>query len=131
MASDGTGRGIVQAFLAGDAGAVKDALSDDATFHSPVADYRGRDEFGPVLDALGDVVTGGEAVSVVEESGHTVAFFTGTVEGLSAEGVLRVVAQGDAPATELTLMIRPLESLLAGVKAMGRALAARSDAEGG
>jgi hypothetical protein len=131
MASGDTGRSIVEAFLAGNSAAVKDALAEDGVFHSPVADYRGRGEFGPVLDVVGSVVPGGELVSLIEESGQTVAFFTATVEGKPADGVLRVIAEGDAPATEVTLMIRPLETLLGGVKAMGRALAERSDAEGG
>jgi SnoaL-like domain len=108
-----SGQRIVDAFLAGDAAAVTGALAADGTFHSPVADYRGRDRYAPVLTAVTQVVGDASATSVVERDGETVAFFTATVEGRPGEGVLRVV--GD---TDLTLMVRPLGTLLAGVERM-------------
>jgi hypothetical protein len=118
-----TGREVVDAFVAGDAAAVVGALAADATFHSPVADYQGRQQFAPVLQALATVVNDATLASVHEARGETVAFFAATVEGRRADGVLRVVADGGEPATALMLMIRPLSTLLAGVKAMERALA--------
>jgi ketosteroid isomerase-like protein len=118
-----TGRDVAQVFAGGDAAAVVGALAADATFHSPVADYQGRQQFAPVLQALATVVTDATIVSVHEGSAETVAFFTATVEGRRADGILRVIADSDQPATALMLMIRPLSTLLAGVKAMERALA--------
>ena len=118
-----TGRAVVEAFVSGDAAAVVGALAADATFHSPVADYQGRGQFAPVLQALATVVTDATVTAVHEAPGETVAFVAATIEGRRADGVLRVVADGDGPATALTLMIRPLSTLLAGVKAMERALA--------
>jgi ketosteroid isomerase-like protein len=118
-----TGREVVKAFADGDAAAVVGALAADATFHSPVADYQGRQQFAPVLQALATVVTDATVASVHEGPDETVAFFAATIEGRRADGVLRVVAGGDEPATALMLMIRPLRTLLAGVKAMERALA--------
>ena len=64
-------------------------------------------------------------MSIHEDARETVVFFTATDDERPADGVLRVVGEADEPATELTLMMRPLETLLAGVKAMGRALGAR------
>jgi hypothetical protein len=118
-----TGRAIVEAFAGGDPAAVVGALAADATFHSPVADYQGRQRFAPVLQALATVVTDAAVTSIHEGGGETVAFFAASVDGRRADGMLRVVADGDEPATALTLMIRPLSTLLAGVKAMERALA--------
>jgi hypothetical protein len=118
-----TGTLVVEAFAGGDSAGVTAALADDAVFRSPAADYHGRERFAPVLKALlAGVVTGVARVSLHARTGETVAFFAATVEGREVDGVLRVVAAADAPATELTLMIRPLEALLAGVKAMQRAL---------
>ena len=118
-----TRREIVDAFVGGDAATVVGALAADATFRSPVADYQGRGQFAPVLQALAMVVTEAKVASVHDGQGETVAFFAATVEGQRADGVLRVVAGDQEPATELMLMIRPLSTLLAGVKAMERALA--------
>jgi hypothetical protein len=118
-----TGRGVVDAFVSGDAAAVVGALAADATFHSPVADYRGRQQFAPVLPARATVVADATLTAGHEAPGETVAFIEATIEGRRADGVLRVVVDGGEPATALTLMIRPLSTLLAGVKAMERALA--------
>ena len=118
MTDEPTGRRLAEAFVAGDTAAVLGLLADDATFHSPVADYAGRERFAPVLGALAEVIAGGAITSVVDGEGQTVAFFAGEVEGRAADGVLRVVAPPGGPATELTLMVRPLASLLAGVERM-------------
>jgi hypothetical protein len=109
---------IVDEFLAGNAEAVTTLLADDATFHSPVADYAGRERYAPVLAALTQVVGEASATTVVDGPHETVAFFTGTIEGRRGEGVLRVV--GD---TDVTLMVRPLSTLLAGVERMKALLA--------
>jgi hypothetical protein len=118
-APNGAGHPLIDAFTRGDARATREALAPDAVFHSPVADYRGPDQIAPVLDALTRVVRVTADVAVHRDDGETVWFFTAEVEGERADGVLRVRG---APATDVTLMIRPLDALLAGVKAMGREL---------
>jgi ketosteroid isomerase-like protein len=120
-AADAAGHPLIDAFARGDARGAREAMAPDAVFHSPVADYRGRDQIAPVLDALTRVVRVTANVAVHRDDAETVWFFTADVEGERADGVLRVVAERDAPAGEVTLMIRPLDALLAGVKAMGRA----------
>ena len=122
MAQETTGRRVLQAFAAGDAAALRALVAPGATFHSPVADYTGPDQYGPVFDALVGVFADAEVVSVMEGPDQTVAFLDATVEGRPAQAVVRVIADGDAPASEVTLMIRPLETLLAGVRAMQQAL---------
>jgi hypothetical protein len=91
-------------------------------FHSPVADHHGRDRLLPVLSALATVLTQVVPIVVLDGPDQCVAFFGATIQGHHADGVLRVVAASDGPATELTLMIRPLAALLAGVEQMKEAL---------
>ena len=125
--SGGTGRRVVQAFADGDAAALRSSLAPEGTFHSPVADYTGPEQFGPVFEALTSVFTGAGVVSVHQQPGETVAFLTATVAGHPGDAVIRVIADGDAPASDVTLMIRPLETLIGGVKAMQRALGLREE----
>jgi hypothetical protein len=119
--SDGgraTGAAIVEAFVAGDAAAMTALLADDATFHSPVTDYRGRDRITKVLTALVQVVTDVRLTRALDGADSTAAFFTATADGRDGDGVLLVRITPEAPATELTLMIRPLATLLAGIERM-------------
>lgn len=117
-----TGHRIVRAFLAGDTAAVVDRLAPDATFHSPVTDYRGRDRIAKVLQALPQVVTGLRLTRRLDGPGETAAFFTADVRDDQVEGMLLVLAAPGAPATDLTLMIRPLETLLLGIEQMKQIL---------
>jgi hypothetical protein len=102
---------IVDAFLAGDGATLKRLLPPDATFHSPVTDYEG-ERAGAVLEALTRVVRAPRATSVLADRQEVVAFFTADLEGRRADGVLRVHG------SEITLMIRPLRSLQAGIERM-------------
>ena len=57
MASErSAGRRLTDAFLARDARAMVAELAADAVFHSPVADYEGRDRITAVLGAVTAVV---------------------------------------------------------------------------
>ena len=118
MASVSTRQQIVQAFAAGDAAAMTELLASDATFHSPVADYPGRERVAEVLAALVQVITDVRVTRALDGAEETAAFFEASGDGRRAEGVLLVVGAPDAPTTELTLMIRPLKTLLAGVERM-------------
>ena len=60
---------------------------------------------------------------------ETVCFFTAEVEGEQAEWpFFRVIAVHGGPASDIPLMIRPFDALLAGVKAMGRQRRPRPEA---
>jgi hypothetical protein len=109
---------IVEAFVAGDSAAMTRLLAPDATFHSPVTDYHGRGRVAQVLSALVQVVTDVRVTSVLDGAEGTAAFFTAAGDGRPADGVLHVVAAPGAPVTELTLMIRPLATLHAGIERM-------------
>lgn len=98
------------------------ALAPDAVFHSPVADYRADDQIAPMLDALLRVLRVTATVAVHGDDTETFCFFRAEVAGEEADGVLRVVAAPGGRAGDVTLMIRPLDALLKGVKAMERRL---------
>jgi hypothetical protein len=115
----------VEAFASGDARAFVGRLAPDVTFHSPVRDYHGRERVATVLAALVQVVSEVRLTRVIDGPEETVAFFVARGGGAHADGVLRVLAAHDRPATELTLMLRPLEALLAGIEQM-KALLGRS-----
>ena len=74
------------------------------------------------VDDVPRVVERDDPVAVHGDDTETVCFFTAEAEGDQPNGVLRVIAVHGAPAREITLMIRPLEALRAGVKAMERQL---------
>ncbi len=118
-----TGHRVVRAFLAGDAPAMVDLLTPDATFHSPVTDYPGRESVSKVLTALVQVLTEPKLTRILDGPGETAAFFTvPDLQGHPAEGVLLVLADQDTPATDVTLMIRPLKTLLLGIERMKQLL---------
>jgi hypothetical protein len=119
----GTARDFIGAFLDGDAEGMLDRLAPGAVFHSPAADYDDRAAIAAVIGALTQVVRDAEPTALVEDPGQAVAFFTATVDGRDGDGMLRVVAADDGPATDVTLMVRPLRVLLAGVEQMKRRLA--------
>ena len=92
-------------------------LAPDATFHSPVADYEGRDRLVPLFDAISHVVGDTRATHVLSDDEQTAAFFTARVQDRPIDGVLRVVGDRD-----VTLMVRPLSALLPAVEEMQRRL---------
>ena len=112
------GVAMVEAFLAGDAAAMIDLLTADATFHSPVTDYRGRERVGEVLGALAKVVTDARLTRRLDDAAATAAFFTATLDGGPADGALLILADPDGQVCDLTLMVRPLRALLSGIERM-------------
>jgi hypothetical protein len=120
----GVGGPMVEAFLAGDAVAMTELLCADATFHSPVTDYHGRERVGEVLGALVHVLADARASVRFEACETTAVFFTAALDGRRGEGALLVVAGPDEAVRDLTLMVRPLRSLLAGVERMKALMAA-------
>ena len=113
------GRRLADALLAGDAPTATALLAEDAVFHSPVADYPGRERIAPVFAAIPHVVTDARPTRVLEDGDVTATFFTATAADRQIDGVLRVVDTRD-----ITLMIRPLSALLPAVEEMKRRLAA-------
>jgi len=110
---------LVDAFLAGDVAGAAAHLAPDATFHSPVADYDGRERIATLWAAIAQILQSPQATTVIEGEDETVVFFTAGFHGRAGDGVLRVVGE---PARDVTLMVRPLETLIPAVKEMGRLL---------
>ena len=106
-------RRLIDAFLAGDAASAAAGLAPDATFHSPVRDYQGRDRIGAVWRAVAGVIADARTTSVHVATRETAAFFTGTVADRPLDGVLRVITDDRGRARDVTLMVRPLAALRA------------------
>ena len=119
MASErSAGRRLTDAFLARDAGAIVAALSADAVFHSPVADYEGRDRITAVLGAVTEVVGAPRPSRLVEGSDETLLAFTADFAGSPGDGLLLAAGERDGAISDLTLMVRPLATLLDAVDQM-------------
>jgi quercetin dioxygenase-like cupin family protein len=112
------GRRLADAFLTCDAPAMVAELAPDAVFHSPVADYEGRDRIGAVLTAVTQVVAAPRSSHLIEGSGETLLAFTAELEGSAGDGVLLATGEHDRAISELTLMVRPLAALLDAVDRM-------------
>ena len=98
-------------------------LAGDVIFHSPVATYRGRADVAHLIATIGGVASDVEARRTIVDGDTRVTFFDLRVGELDADGVLEEVSSG-GEIVELRLMLRPLTSVHAAVKAMGAALAA-------
>ena len=113
---------LVAAIRASDRGALAELLSDDVAFHSPVTDYRGRDQVVHLLATIGTVIDDVRVRRELSEREETVAFIEGSIGGRAVEGVLDQIHDEAGRVSELTLVLRPLDVLLEGVKRMGAAL---------
>ena len=114
--------GVADAYLAGDISVIEDRLAPDAVFRSPVADYHGPDEIMPVLVALGEVLVGMRALSKLEGPGETAVLYSGRVGTKEVHGILHVETALDGRISRITMMVRPLDALLEGVRLMDQKL---------
>jgi len=112
------GRRLTDAFLGRDAPAMVAELAPDAVFHSPVADYEDRDRIGAVLTAVTQVVAAPQPTRLIEGSDETLLAFTAELEGSAGDGVLLATGGRDGAISDLTLMVRPLATLLDAVDRM-------------
>lgn len=92
-------------------------LDDETTFRSPVAEYVGRRRILELLTAVGQVLAAPRTTSTLHSEHQAVRMFTATVAGRPADGVLHVTADGGR-VRSITLMLRPLGTLLAAVEEM-------------
>lgn len=104
--------------LAGDIDGAVGQLASDAVFHSPVADYQGRDRIANVYAALSRVLGHARVTSVLRGDHETAVVFRGSVMGRDVDGMLRVVSDADGTVTDVTLHLRPVDVLLAGIERM-------------
>ncbi|MGW0905698.1 hypothetical protein [Streptomyces sp. NPDC002853] len=101
-------------------------LAPDVVFHSPVADYSGRDDVAHLFQKLGQCLTGIEPVQEFTEDGerHGVTTFHGSVRDASVYGAFVQEVDDQGRLTEATLLIRPLSTLRTAVSLMREALTA-------
>ena len=112
------GRRLTDAFLACDALAMVAELAPAAVFHSPVADYEGRDRIGAVLTAVTQVVAVPRPTHLIEGSEETLLAFTAEFEGKAGDGMLLAAGERDRAISQLTLMVMPLAMLLDAIDRM-------------
>jgi hypothetical protein len=88
-----------------------------------VRSYREREQVLDLLTHIGGVLPELAVRRQVDEGTETVTFLAGTVGDRPIEGVLDEQRNADGRVAEVTLMLRPLKTLLVAVERMGAALA--------
>ncbi|UQT55428.1 hypothetical protein M4V62_10160 [Streptomyces durmitorensis] len=109
-------------------------LARDVVFHSPVADYSGRDDVAHLFPKIGECLTGIEPLREFTDPGtgsgkdgaerQTVTTFTADVGEESVYGTFVQQVDANGQLTEATLLLRPLHTLTAAVSRMRDALSA-------
>lgn len=110
-------------------------LAPDVVFHSPVADYSGRDDVAHLFPKIGEYLTGIEPLREFTEAGegedgrggkeqHSVTTFTGRVGEESVYGTFVQQVDSTGQLVEATLLLRPLGVLTTAVYRMRDALIA-------
>jgi ketosteroid isomerase-like protein len=110
---------LLDAIIARDREALAGLVADDVVFHSPATTYRGREQVVDVLDILGSVFQDITRTREVE----TVTFVTGRAGDEELDGALVEIQDSDGRVAKITLLLRPLAGVQAGVRLMARALA--------
>jgi hypothetical protein len=114
---------LIEALRSQDGPALDGLLADDVAFHSPVADYSDREEITRLFVTIGGVVDDMRPRREIVEGAETIAFVDGEVDGRPLHGIIDVLHTDDGRVADVTLMLRPLDSLLVAVRKMGAALA--------
>jgi len=107
-----------------DHAAIHERLTAGVRFHSPVADYEGRDDVAHLFVTIGGVLEALEPTRELEMGAERTTFFTGLARGRRFEGVIDEILDPHGKVVEVTLMLRPLSVLRESVKAMATALEA-------
>lgn len=116
--------GLIEALRAVDRDALGAVLADAVVFNSPVATYEGRETVLHVLGTVAEMVDGLEVDRELSERDETVSFVSGRIGEREVDGLIDWAVDGAGRVVRITLMLRPLEALLAGVEEMGRRLSA-------
>jgi hypothetical protein len=101
-----------------------DQLAEDVTFNSPVATYYGRDDVVHLLTIISGIVEDYTVERELTRAEETVTFVSGRIAGEPVDGVIDRRFNEAGEILELTLMLRPLRTVMAGVELMAQALAA-------
>jgi hypothetical protein len=115
---------LVDALLTRGSAAIELLLEDDVAFHSPVRSYAGRDEVSRLLAYASGVLPDLEVQRELSQGSDTVTFLAGRIDDRPVEVMVYERCARDGRVAEITLMLRPLKSLLIVVERMAAALAA-------
>jgi ketosteroid isomerase-like protein len=109
---------VAEALAARDAAAIERLLAPDAVFHSPVADYAGRELALRLLTAVAQVFDSLEVVSELSRGDEErVSFVRATLGGAQLDGAVRELRR-DELVYDVTLMARPLDALERAIERM-------------
>lgn len=111
-------------FASPEAGSTRRLLAEDVTFHSPVADYSGRDDIAHLFRAIGRCLTGVEEGAVFTRGARSITEFTARVDAHAVGGVLVQRTGPDGRLEEATLLLRPFAALRTAIAMMGDILGA-------
>jgi hypothetical protein len=98
------------------------ALSEDAVFHSPVRDYRGRADVAHILMTIGAAVGEVEAQYEFAADREVVTIVRADCGDHRMSGVLHETYDAFGRVEDATLLLRPLSTLLEAITAMRAAL---------
>lgn len=102
--------------------ALADLVVDSVSFHSPVADYQGRDDVTHLLLLIATVLEELRPTREVWTSSSCTTFLEAVVNGRPIEAVFDEHHDAAGRVVEATLMLRPLGVLHAALTAMAHAL---------
>ncbi len=98
-------------------------LAEDVVFHSPVADYAGRDDVAHMLAGIAGVVRDVRVIHEFADPAHVATQIAGRVDGAAVEGMLVRRIDANGLVAEATLWLRPLAVLHRAVDRMRESLA--------
>jgi SnoaL-like protein len=95
-------------------------LADDVVFHSPVVfrPYQGREAVGTILRAVVEVFEDFEYVREIADGPDQALVFRARIGDRQLEGLDLLRLDRSGAITELTVMVRPLQGVLALAEAM-------------
>jgi hypothetical protein len=115
--------GVSELLKAGDPAGVAPMLAPAVIFHSPVAEYQGRDDVAHLFSIIGHCLDALETRVEYAAGPRSASEFTARVRGRHVDGVLVLELDAGDMVAEATLLLRPLHALLDAVAFLRDALA--------
>jgi len=107
----------------GDEARLRGALNHEATFHSPVTDYRGPEDVAHILLTSASVLDSIEPQREFIANGETVTMIAASYRGHRLSGVFVEAYDHAGRIESATLLLRPLSTLQEAIAGMRLALA--------
>jgi hypothetical protein len=118
-----TGIRILSVWRSGDNGSLAGVLAEDATFSSPVADYRGRADAAHILGLVARVLEDVEKTGEWDAGRETVSAFAARARGDHLQGMLCERRDEAGRVVHVTLFLRPYRALTRAIERMRELLA--------